>query len=143
MKELKVWDDARGQGECRHIQMDTIVPNFEPDGRKRHFIQNVSSFSEVLCRPIFSGGIIFCNFINFYTQYFHGHTKGDILQLFLEEYEKQTGQKFSNIIFIDDKLSCVKNVKEVMEKIGMPCIGINILPYPIDSNDTDSDDSDD
>ncbi|MDR2812892.1 MAG: DUF2608 domain-containing protein [Puniceicoccales bacterium] len=75
----------------------------------------------------FSSGIIFCNFINLYTQCHHGHIKGDILRSFLVEYEKRTGRKFSNVIFIDDTLACVENVIEVMGKIGMPCIGINIF----------------
>ncbi|MDR0417860.1 MAG: DUF2608 domain-containing protein [Puniceicoccales bacterium] len=126
-KVLEAWFDADSQKECRHIQMGTTVPGFTQDGRKRHFVQSDDSLSEVVCNPIFSRGIIFCNFINLYTQYYYGHIKGNILQSFLNEYEKQSGRKFSKVIFIDDNLAYVENVVEVMEEINVPCIGINIL----------------
>jgi hypothetical protein len=124
---LETWLDADDQKEYRHIQLDTIVPGFASNSRKRHFIQSDDSLSEVVCSPIFSDGIIFCNFINLYTQYYYGHIKGNVLRSFLDECKKQVGREFSKVIFIDDTLACVENVVEAMEEIGMPCIGINIL----------------
>ncbi|MDR1906687.1 MAG: DUF2608 domain-containing protein [Puniceicoccales bacterium] len=124
---LETWFDESDHKEYCHIEEDTIVPGFAPNNRKRHFIQTHDSLSEVVCSPIFSSGIIFCNFINLYTQYYYGHIKGNVLQLFLDECKKQIGRAFSNIVFIDDTLSCVENVCQVMEQIDMPCIGINIL----------------
>jgi hypothetical protein len=125
---LETWVDAGDQKVYRHVQWDSMVPGFAPDHKKRHFIQSQNSLSEVLCRPIFSHGIIFCNFINLYTQCYYGYIKGVILRSFLDECKNQMGRVFSRVIFIDDMLPFVENVIKVMKEIGMPCIGINILP---------------
>jgi hypothetical protein len=58
-KILEVWTDAKDQKVYRHIQCDAIVPDFEPNDRKRHFIQSDSNLSEVLCRPIFPVALFF------------------------------------------------------------------------------------
>jgi hypothetical protein len=126
---LETWTDSSDQKVYRHIQWDSMVPGFAPDHRKRHFIRSGNSLSEVLCKPIFSGGIIFCNFINLYTQCYYGYIKGLILRSFLNEWKKQIGRKFSNVIFIDDTFTYVENVVQVMGEMGIPCTGIHILSH--------------
>jgi hypothetical protein len=126
---LATWVDAGDQRAYRHVQWDSVVPGFGPDQGKRHFIRSEGSLLEVLCRPIFSRGIIFCNFINLYTQCYYGYMKGVILRSFLKECKNQLGRVFSKVIFIDDTLACVENVFEVMGEMGIPCVGIHILSH--------------
>jgi hypothetical protein len=126
----EVWIGATDRKVYRRIQWDAIVPGFEPNHQKRHFIQSDDSLSEVICQPIFSGGIIFGNFINFYTQCYCGTIKGTILESFLKECEKRIGRRFSNVVFIDDTFACIEDMAKVMKAIDMPCIAINILSHP-------------
>jgi hypothetical protein len=91
----------------------------------------------IVCAPVFKDGVIFSNFLdpcehpNAHpnTHYTFGSQKGHILQLFLTRCREQADWVFSDVIFIDDTRACVENVVEVMKKIDMPCIGINILSH--------------
>jgi hypothetical protein len=80
-----------------------------------------------VCAPVFANGIISSNFVNSEMHSTYGFLKGFTLQLFINIYTKQTGRKFSNVVFVDDTFLCAESVFEAMAAIGMPCIGIHIL----------------
>jgi hypothetical protein len=73
-------------------------------------------------------GVIFSNFMDNRLHHLYQHRKGDILRLFLNECKEKNNQVFFNVVFIDDTFLCVENMVEVMAEVGMPCVGINILP---------------
>jgi hypothetical protein len=123
------WINSETKKEHQHILVIDLSPiaDFGADPRPRHFIQSDGNLTELMCIPIFSHGIIFCNFINLYTQYYYGYLKGNILNVFIEMCSEKVGRKFSNVIFIDDTFECVENVFKVMRKIGIPCVAINLF----------------
>jgi hypothetical protein len=125
-KALKIVSNQRSKWQHITLNMHSIAPGIFPKNQNRHFIQSDDSLTEFLAVPIFSGGIIFCNFINLHTQSYFGYMKGTILDLFLKICQKETGQEFSNIVFIDDTFECVENVFKAMRQIGKPCISIHI-----------------
>jgi hypothetical protein len=94
--------------------------------KPRHVLGILKERNQPFCVPVFISGVIMSNFVDSHVHLCR-YRKGDILRLFLEECKEKDNRIFSNVIFIDDTLPCVENVVEVMKKIGMPCIGINIL----------------
>ncbi|MDR1435062.1 MAG: DUF2608 domain-containing protein [Puniceicoccales bacterium] len=122
----KALADQSSKGQHITLDMHRIAPGFFPEDQNRHFIQSANDLTEFLAVPIFSSGIIFCNFINLYTQSYFGYLKGTILDFFLKIYREKTGQEFLNVVFIDDTFECVENVFKAMRQINKPCISIHI-----------------
>jgi hypothetical protein len=121
------WVDTADQTRYLYIQMDASPPEAEPNNyQKRHFLQRDNRFIEIVCNPIFSSGIIFCNFFSVYAQCCYGSIKGVILRSFLAK--SKNIRTFFNVIFIDDILACVENTVDNLDGLGIPCIGINITP---------------
>jgi hypothetical protein len=125
-KALRIAFNQTGKMQHITLNMQQIAPEVFPENQSRHFIQSAEGLTEFLAVPIFSSGIIFCNFINIHTQSYFGYMKGTILDLFLKICQSEMGQEFSNVVFIDDTFECVENVFKVMGQIHKPCISIHV-----------------
>ncbi|MDR3317669.1 MAG: DUF2608 domain-containing protein, partial [Puniceicoccales bacterium] len=143
-KTVGQFNDFRTGERYQYIQAEYIRKYAQIQSSENpqtyHFIcneKNSEDINEILCVPIFSKGIIFCNFLNKNLSAWFAYRKGDILELFLKIHEEKTGQEIGNVIFVDDQIANVQNVVEVMTRIGKPCIGIHLIPespLPVESH---------